>query len=310
MIPYAQHFGEIMVAHIAHLINRPLAHTHLTWLPITHGGLGIGNQAIQCLSAYLASSISSYQFLVWNNIMPVREFNFTSLTDLCRYFQLKSMFPLDTTDELWARPYRTQPFLQWMTRYAPNDVTQTHHSLLQNRIYNTYQTEYINQFESKILPHSSKSMQQRYHSSSFDHSDKFLLAIPVIPPLAMSDEAFRTAMISRLHLPHFPQHLSFSCDCYRNTSVDEFGDHLLTCSKITYLICARHHALVRLISKMASSAGVFNRVEPRRALRDDSDKRPDKIFYNSHLHRGATVAIDVSITHPVSIHLPAKPGVA
>jgi hypothetical protein len=68
--------------------------------------------------------------------------------------------------------------------------------------------------------------------------------------------------------------------------------------------------LVRAISKLASEAGVYNRVEPRRSFNDDSNKRPDILLYNSHLHQGATVAIDVSITHPVSSRLSLTPGSA
>ena len=40
------------------------------------------------------------------------------------------------------------------------------------------------------------------------------------------------------------------------------------------------------------------------------NKRPDFILYNSCINNGATVAIDVSITHPVADYLPARPSAA
>jgi hypothetical protein len=72
----------------------------------------------------------------------------------------------------------------------------------------------------------------------------------------------------------------------------------------------RHDAIVRCLAQLASEARICKAVEPRRCFHDTSDKRPDIILYNSHLHKGATLAIDVSITHPVSPNHSAIPGSA
>jgi hypothetical protein len=69
-------------------------------------------------------------------------------------------------------------------------------------------------------------------------------------------------------------------------------------------------AIVRCLAQLASEARICKAVEPRRFFHDTSDKRPDIMLYNSHLHKGATIAIDVSITLPVSPNHSAIPGSA
>jgi hypothetical protein len=182
-------------------------------------------------------------------------------------------------------------------------------NLLQNKLYEDYVSTFINQYEQTIVPNFSKDDQQRYHSACHDHAGKFLLAIPVIPPLAMSNEAFKIAIKTRLRIKLFDNPTMF-CNCYRGTIIEDHGDHLFKCCKNTSNMLNRHHAIVRCLSKLATEAGIYNRVEPKRSIVQDPNKRPDIILYNSSIHRGSTVAIDVSITHPVANYLSNIPSAA
>ncbi len=56
---------------------------------------------------------------------------------------------------------------------------------------------------------------------------------------------------------------------------------------------------------------VSSTIEPQRSVFDDgTQKHPDIILYNPLIHRGATVAIDLSVSHPVTERLSAVEGAA
>jgi len=323
MKDYAQDFGTLMSNNIGFIINISNIRWDepKIWLPITQGGMGIGYQTYQCLCANLASNLSAFQFLTINNIMVEGEFDFTVLNTVSSCYQFVSKYPM--YDE-FSFPENFNEFQDkctvlefnvWKNKYLSdgdiiNNSQKVYDNVLQHTLYDEILQEYVKQYETDVIPNEEKSVQQWYYSSSYVHAGKFLLAIPVIPPLCMGNVAFANAIKSRLRIPHFPDHPHFKCDCFRNTFIDEHGDHLVKCVKNSTLMQIRHHAMVRALSKLASDAGVFNVVEPRRALSDDSNKRPDIILYNSYIHQGATVAIDVSITHPISEYLSLKPGAA
>jgi hypothetical protein len=111
-------------------------------------------------------------------------------------------------------------------------------------------------------------------------------------------------------LKQIPDNPPTYCNCHRNTKLDKFGDHLMTCSKSSSYWNIRHNNLVKTFSQLASSAGICNRIEPMRSLPDEdgSQKRPDLVLYQSEIHNHSNVSIDISVTHPVSNHKSATVG--
>lgn len=162
----------------------------------------------------------------------------------------------------------------------------------------------------KRLENDPKDMQQRFNSLSHEHAGKFLFAAPVIPPLELSDEAFRLAVKRRILMELFDNNRQVRCDCKKLVGIDPHGDHLFTCCKNTEFMMIRHDTIVRCLSQLASEARISHVVEPRTTFHDTTDKRPDIVLYNSHVHQGETIAIDVSVAHPVSGHLGASAGSA
>ena len=264
-------------------------------------------QKAQAICAFLASSISSVDFLFSLKLFRESEFDFSPLDSLCQLHQLivldHSEDRFDTvleryenvlipTFQHWKRSVCTQ------SSDKPEDLA----NKLQQILYDQDIESLINYLEDQHRSSDQKHLIQRYNSSSYVHSGKFLQAIPALPPLELSDTAFRLALKQRCFIPHFDHQPTVHCDCSRNLAIDDYGDHLLTCPKNTEFMMRRHDAIVNCLAQLATEARISKAVEPRRSFHETTEKRPDIILYNSHLHGGATIAIDVSITHPVSPH--------
>jgi hypothetical protein len=83
-------------------------------------------------------------------------------------------------------------------------------------------------------------------------------------------------------------------------TVDFYGRHLLCCP-VGNDWHRRHDALKYAVGDLLRRAGLHIEVEPRRAFADQhSRKRPDITIYNSALHRGSTVHLDITVVaaHP------------
>jgi hypothetical protein len=276
--------------------------------PITHGGIGFSSQTASGVCAYLASSSTAYSFINNNNLFDNKLLNLSSLDDIAKYYQhLLHATPLSypkkpITDE----PLKFKTFIEWHAQ-----ITNVHSTKLQQHLHSKYLDACIKGYENHQLPRETKAYQQRYQSNIHEHAGKFLFAIPIIPTLRLTNDAFRIALRNRLQLPQIEQctHSPWYCNCHRRQLIDIHGDHLMCCSKSTYLLNIRHNGLVQALSRLASEAGIYNRVEPNRSLSSDngSQKRPDIILYNSPIHGGSNVALDISIIHPVSLHHSTKP---
>jgi hypothetical protein len=283
--------------------------------PLKQGGLGLGDQPMQCICAFLASNISSIQFLSEMKVMTTKDFDLVSLSDCSSLYQALVIAPgVDIVTSYRDHENKIiKSFEAWM-QLILNDVEgfpKLQHNQIQKSLYEAAISSKVTKEVEFMRKNSPKHLIQRYGSSSYEHAGKFLMGIPVMPPLELSNTAFRLAVKQRLFISLFDSPVKLYCDCNRNVEIDPYGDHLFTCPKSTEFMMIRHDALVRSLAQLAAEARLTKVVEPRRVFSDDdSNKRPDIIIYNSHLHKGATIAIDVSITLPVSPHYSMVPGAA
>lgn len=315
MSEFADRFEGLMKGYIGHLLQTTAGRISESALfPIKDGGLGLDDQEGQCHSAFLASSLSSIEFLSGMKLMDANQFNCDELEAYCQWYQYRCIDYANSFEEIAKEHPNVEilPFRRWKTKFIMEfrDYSDSMANKLQKMLYDTYiQARIASQIQT-TKDESPKDMIQRFNSLSHEHAGKFLLAIPVIPALELSDHAFRTAVKQRCFTPHFSSDHPVHCDCRRNMPLDQHGDHLFTCNKNTELWYIRHDAMVNCFAQLASEARISHVVEPRRSFQDITEKRPDLILYNSHLHRGATIAIDVSITHPVSPNHSNVPGSA
>ena len=253
--------------------------------------------------------------------MRLEEFDCSNLDLLCTKFQLHCLDPkwgqhvakdmnsiINYAREEFGKTLVTD-FHEWM-RLVINDFPEQkvlNDNQIQHQLYDQA-TEIVFVLAKEELKDFPKDFQQRFHSLSHEHAGKFLFAAPVIPPLELSDQAFRLAVKRRILMEIFDNNREVCCDCKQHVGIDPHGDRLFTCRKNTEFWMISHNAIVRCLSKLASEARISHVVEPRRAFVEDSKKRPDIILYDSHLHKMATIAIDVSVAHPVSGHLGASEG--
>jgi len=82
-------------------------------------------------------------------------------------------------------------------------------------------------------------------------------------------------------------------------SVDELGYHLLKCNK-QHRLTRRHNAVAYQLHRLISLAGIDSTLEKSGEF-DGSKKRPDISIYNSPIHDGNKVLLDVQISHARSI---------
>lgn len=246
--------------------------------------------------------------------MGADDFKYDDLDWYCRVYQYRCISFNGSLEEVAADHPNLEvlPFRRWKLNFIREfrEPSDSMANMIQKILYDTYIQSRVKCQVEDTKESSPKDIIQRFNSISHEHAGKFLMAIPVLPVLELSDNSFRTAVKQRCMIPQFDESNRVYCDCRRNTLIDAHGDHLFTCSRNTEFMFIRHDAVVNCFAQLASEARISHVVEPRRSLNEVTDKRPDIILYNSHLHRGATIAIDVSITHPISPNHSTVPGSA
>jgi len=257
---YLERFRSLQLRMLRHILSDEYVDFPIrATFPISKGGLGLGHQDAMCMSAYLASSISfvNYRNAIESPIPGTSQY-LVDLDEVARVHLLKFRTqPSSTT----PRP-RTAHFDYFRALYKSRSGRD-----LQEAIYEDSMDFIIMTYEKNMEAHASKAFKQRYNSIKFQHAGKFLMAIPYSPATVLSDTAFRTALRSRLVLPHFPTDgPSVRCHCRYRTIIDPYGDHILTCNKSTKNFMVRHHTIVQCLSSMASQAGIVHKVEPQRSI--------------------------------------------
>jgi hypothetical protein len=254
-------------------------------LPLEQGGCGLNTTFLQDtgLAAYISSCVVAAQFLVKAEILPIT----------CSWFssEVKENYPLlpSTTD-----------FTSWWEKLQ---IT----AKLQSQLSGLFTDQHLETYKEMIK--ESKELQAHFDRVVHKDSGRFLEAIPKLSnSLGMSNQEFRKALLLRLHAKVYNAPKHFDCICKskakqkkdETTTVDFYGRHLLCCP-VGNDRHVRHDALKYALGDLFRRAGLHIDVEPRRAFPDQhSRKRPDITIYNSALHRGSTVHLDVTVVaaHP------------
>lgn len=114
-----------------------------------------------------------------------------------------------------------------------------------------------------------------------------------------SNDEFQKSLSMKLIQPLFSSNMSIKCHCNKQQIVDEYGDHLLCCN-FRNEWKSRHDSIARGIADLAKDAGLHVRLEARsnRIFQDNGSKLfTDLTIFNSPLHNGKDVRLDVSVCH-------------
>ena len=129
------------------------------------------------------------------------------------------------------------------------------------------------------------------------------MATPYNGYCSFTNLQFELAIQLRLMLPLtlYKSWSAANCNCTAHTRLDCMGDHALKCVQDNGMK-NRHNLMERMLMALVKEARLSGKMEPRKSLftYDHKELIPEVIIYDSPTHKGATVALDVSIVHPLA----------
>jgi hypothetical protein len=241
-------------------------------LPFDQGGCSLNASFLQDtnLTAYVSSCIVAAQFMSKAAI----------LQPSCTWFSS------EVKENCLSLPTMTN-FDTW---WEELEVT----AKLQSRLSGLYAEKHLQSYRETIK--DSQDLLSHFDRVAHVDSGRFLEAIPKqTNALAMSNQEFRKALLLRLHAQFYSAPKPFNCSCKKSPQVDFHGRHLLCC-RTNNDWQRRHDALKFCLSELLRQAGLHIDVEPKHAFDSSGARlRPDITIYNSALHRGATVHLDITV---------------
>jgi hypothetical protein len=291
------------ICHLIHLESIQKNQINILQLPISAGGFGFGSYELLAPVAYLSSTMSTSVYMIkhkWINEDNIwHNYHVKGFANSYNTFSNNIIHSSPNTPDPVYRIHFSNNFnfQQWNSPFI--GIFGLH---LQRLLYGKLQQLLIKCYENKLKSNNNQQPFQRYIASSYQHSGKFLLAIPFVST-CFSNREFTVVLRMRLHLPIIDNKLlshCYSCKKPDGTfhSINIYGDHLFTCrSGNDWKI---RHDLVKLeIKKYCGQALIHCKVEPRGIMHDKEGKNiiPDLVLFNSCIHLFTTVALDITITH-------------
>lgn len=278
-------FIDLLQDIIGNHIELKQYHHMLASLPFTAGGCGLNFYYLNdiSVSAYVASAITAYQFMIKEDIV-LQDNDLWYENNLVQFVHKHSLN--------CGKDLEYDEILKEIDTIDNNSVNK-----LQKKLTDELIDTHTEQFKSLI--NNNKDISARYENVCDENSSKFLLAIPRHGSTTFTNQEFITTLSLKLIIPLFQTNSIIKCNCNKNIMLDQYCDHLLTCS-LRNEWKARHDNFARGISDLAKDAGLHVRLDTgSNRMFEPNGKRlfTDLTFFNSPLHNGKTVRYDVSVTH-------------
>lgn len=156
-----------------------------------------------------------------------------------------------------------------------------------------------------ILPTWPKADIARFNSLYRTDAGAWLHALPRYGETKMSNEVFRTSLLTYLGCDYSFIPIGLCCDCKNATPISKNGDHFHSCAKGVERI-NKHDKIRDLTISLATQGGIKCSLEPKHCFPLQSGKykniRPDACLFNPHLSGSVDgskpILLDISITHP------------
>jgi hypothetical protein len=284
-VQYSSHTATLSVQ-VADLLRTTLASllqsdlTEAAWmqacLPLSLGGLGIQNPTLLRESAYISSSLSEL-VLSEHVSLPTPHVTQTFWTAARAYLNFFGhTFPEDNPLRSWLQTPQ-----QDITSLLPPNLTQqdTWSRWVYKKALGTLQSSV------PIRDCVRLERQSRPHAGAWLHA---------VPNQALDNKFgasdFRTLLRFHLGLPLISSNLVGSPCPLCNTSLDRFGDHILSCQKAG--LWRRHHHACEAVQNIGVAAryGVLSEVPVQ------GRRRPADLLL-THWHNGQSLAVDITIVH-------------
>ena len=281
---------------------------------MTNGGLGLRFTQTQAHAAYVASSIISYDDVLYH--FPSVDYNVDNF-----YSAFVISFEALGHDDL-QNPFSLPNIMDLQIKH-PNYIQKKLYDSSIKKIYNTFIENIssaskiptlenldspVNEFPDVI---SSKNIAFNYNNNVYlawiislqsPTAGAWLLAVPKFEDFTFSNQEYQTALAVRLHLTINCVTPGLKCNCKSSPFIDSTCHHLITGCKEGRIRQNHHSVLQHSLSKLFRYCGlkVINEEPDCFKTIDPSDnKRPDISILNSNLlGYSQKLILDISVTSP------------